>query len=372
MALRYAIATGIWSNSAIWNGGTLPAPGDDVRASGFTVTIDVDIIVSQISTAASAPALAGGGFVVSTNRTLTCDINTGTNTTLTASGGPNVTVIGNIYGIQGGVGGLTVLFGSAASVLNITGNIFGASNNSGGTVQSAGTVNFVGNAVSGASHNTTSCIAITSGGILVCTGNITGGAGNVAAAITMSGNTSTINGNIYSGGSASLGNAGLKITAGTNTINADCYGSNSAGSLSSALSVTGGTSIVVNGTVYAGTIVGSYGLSSTSTAVVVSNVEFTNGNTPINGFIKFKNTAPTITVRKANTTNQQLVEPSTIDTPITANVRNGITYASGTSTGTLKVPSPLTVGLGVPTDNTFGTAVINITDMGALLASFQS
>jgi hypothetical protein len=71
-------------------------------------------------------------------------------------------------------------------------------------------------------------------------------------------------------------------------------------------------------------------------------------------------------------TNQQLVDPSTTDIPVIANVRNGLTYASGSLTGTLKVPSPLTVGLGVPTDNTFGTAVINITDMGALLASFQS
>ena len=370
MALKYPSATGVWSNAANWNGGTLPIAGDDVRANGFTVTIDVDINVLQISTAASAPALAGGGFVVSTNRTLTCDINTGTTTCLTASGGPNVTVIGNIYGIQGGVGGLTVFFSSAASVLSITGNVFGAANNSGGTIQSAGTVNFVGNVFGGSSHNTTSCILITAGGNLVYTGNITPG-GGIAPAITMSGNTSTINGNIYAGVSGSA-NAGLRITAGTHIINADCYGSNSAGSLSSGLNVTGAISVVVNGTVYAGTSVGSYGLSSTSTAVVVSNVEFTNGNTPINGFIKFKNTAPTITVRKANTTNQQLVDPSTTDIPTTANVRNGITYSSGVSVGTLKVPSPLTVGLGVPTDNTFGTAVININDMGALLASFQS
>jgi hypothetical protein len=221
-------------------------------------------------------------------------------------------------------------------VLNITGNVFGASNNSGGTIQSGGTVNFVGNVFGGASHNTTSCISITAGGNLVYTGNITPG-GGLATAITMAGNTSTINGNIYAGGSTSA-NAGLRITAGTNIINADCYGSNTVGSLSSGLNVTGAIIVTVNGNVYAGTVAGSYGLSSTSTAVVVGNVEFTNGNTSINGFIKFKNTAPTITVRKENTTNQHLVDPTTTDIPVISNVRDGITYASSTLTGTLKVP----------------------------------
>ena len=59
MALKYPSATGVWSNAANWNGGTLPIAGDDVRANGFTVTIDVDINVLQISTAASAPDRCG-------------------------------------------------------------------------------------------------------------------------------------------------------------------------------------------------------------------------------------------------------------------------------------------------------------------------
>lgn len=368
MALKYPSANGNWSTAANWNGGTLPVAGDDVRANGFTVTIDVDINVLQISTNALAPAAAGGGFVVSTNRSITANIIFGTTACLTCSAGVTVTIIGDITGPQSGVGGAAVNFTNAGSVLNITGNVFGAANNSGGTVLSPGTVNFVGNVFGGSAGASAVGIGISAGGNLVFTGNITAG-GGTSIAISFSGSSSTINGNIYAGSSTARG---LSITSGTHIINANCYGSNLAGSSSSALSVIGGTSIVVNGTVYAGIISGSYGLSSTSSAVVVSNVEFTNGNTPISGFIKFKNTAPTITVRKADNTNQQLVDPSTTDIPVIANVRNGLTYASGSLTGTLKVPSPLTVGLGVPTDNTFGTAVINITDMGALLASFQS
>jgi hypothetical protein len=95
------------------------------------------------------------------------------------------------------------------------------------------------------------------------------------------------------------------------------------------------------------------------------------GGMPANGFFRFKNTAPTITVRKANSTNQQLVDPSTTDIPIIGNVRDGVSYASGSLTGTLKVPSPLNVALGVPTDNTVGSAVITIGDMGTLLSSFK-
>jgi hypothetical protein len=55
MALRYAVATGNWSNTATWNGGTLPGVGDDVHANGFTVTIDQDINVNSISNKVNSP-----------------------------------------------------------------------------------------------------------------------------------------------------------------------------------------------------------------------------------------------------------------------------------------------------------------------------
>jgi hypothetical protein len=365
MALKYPLANGNWSNAANWNDGTLPVPGDDVRANGKTVTIDVDIDVLQISTAASAPALAGGGFVVSSNRTLTSDFIFGTTACLTSTVGITVTIIGNIYGPASGVGGNTISFTNSGSILNVTGIIYGAANNSGSALITSGTLNFVGNVFGGSVGNSSNGITISSGGNLVFTGNITAGGGTTNA-ILLNGTSSTINGNIYGG---ILSGRGLAITAGTNIINADCYGSNTA-STSHAVSVTGGISIIVNGTVYAGSVATSFGLISTSTSVVVGNVEFTNGNTPISGFVKFKNTAPTITVTKEDNTTQQLVDPSTTDIPVIGDVRDGITYASSTLTGTLKVPPVSAVSVGVPTDNTVGTAVITITDMGALLASY--
>jgi hypothetical protein len=43
MATRFATATGVWSNTGIWDGGTLPIAGDTVHPNGFVVTIDQDV-----------------------------------------------------------------------------------------------------------------------------------------------------------------------------------------------------------------------------------------------------------------------------------------------------------------------------------------
>ena len=367
MALKYPLANGVWSNAANWNGGTLPIAGDDVRANGFTVTIDVDINVLQISTNALAPAAAGGGFTVSTNRNITANIIFGTTACLTCSVGVTVTIVGDITGPQSGVGGAAVSFTNAGSVLNITGVVYGASNNSGFAVLSSGTVNFVGNVFGGAVGAGASGISIGSGGNLVFTGNITAGGGTTSA-VSLNGLTSTLNGTINGGTSTS---AGVRTASGTHIINSDCYGGSSSSSHACVISTSTAT---FNGNIFGSTSSTSFGLQVLDTAsnVTISTMTFsTNGGMPVNGFVKFKNTAPTVTVRKANNTNQTLVDPSTTDIPVIGNVRDGITYASGSLTGTLKVPSPLNVALGVPTDNTVGSAVITIGDMGTLLASFK-
>lgn len=56
----------------------------------------------------------------------------------------------------------------------------------------------------------------------------------------------------------------------------------------------------------------------------------------------------------------RLVSPgAAIDAPIPANVRSGISYASGTLLGTMIVPSPSNVANNVPVDNTVGTAILD-------------
>ena len=53
MALRVAVATGNWSNPAIWNGGVLPSAGDIVASNNFIVTIDQNIHVNTLTNAAA-------------------------------------------------------------------------------------------------------------------------------------------------------------------------------------------------------------------------------------------------------------------------------------------------------------------------------
>jgi len=54
MALRVAVASGNWSNPAIWNGGVLPSPGDVVASNTYTVTIDQNINVGTLTNTAQS------------------------------------------------------------------------------------------------------------------------------------------------------------------------------------------------------------------------------------------------------------------------------------------------------------------------------
>jgi hypothetical protein len=57
MALRVAVATGNWSNPAIWNAGVLPQSGDVVASNGFTVTIDQNINVDLLTNTVQSPVI---------------------------------------------------------------------------------------------------------------------------------------------------------------------------------------------------------------------------------------------------------------------------------------------------------------------------
>lgn len=54
MALRVAVATGNWSNTATWNGGVLPSAGDLVASNTYTVTIDQNVNVDTITNTAQS------------------------------------------------------------------------------------------------------------------------------------------------------------------------------------------------------------------------------------------------------------------------------------------------------------------------------
>jgi hypothetical protein len=330
MANRYAVATGNWSNTATWDGGTLPGVGDDVRANGFTVTINQSITVDSIRNDALSPAVNGGGFTVNTttfnNLTLTCNIIAHLSNCLSLSGAGNINVIGNINGgVGNGTNGI-ISTGTTGLTLNITGNCSGGSaqGNSGcagvAVINSSFlNINLIGNCfgASVAAQNTNNGISVNGSGDINITGLCYG-----------------------------VGTAGLFITGNATTVN---------GSITSVASTT------------TDAVPGVY-CSSTNTGVVVSSVINTNRGVGINGGVKLKDTSPTIEVITQSGV-LVLTDPAATNPAAEADVRDGVVYGGGAYEGTLVVPIPSNVRLGIPTDNTVGTGIVTGVDFFNLIST---
>lgn len=131
MANRYAVATGNWSDTAIWNGGTLPTAGDVVRPNGFTVTIDQDITVDELTNNAAAPAVAGGSFASTMNVVINANIKERTTITLyNINGGSSVTINGDCISNPALGSNSRAVAINAALTLNVNGTVTGGGLNS--------------------------------------------------------------------------------------------------------------------------------------------------------------------------------------------------------------------------------------------------
>jgi hypothetical protein len=385
MAVRYAVATGNWSDTATWDGGTLPGTGDDVYANGLTVTIDVDVTVLSIRNSAISPVVAGGGFVCGAGRTL------------------NFTGLGVVQSVQSSTA-LTFNHSSGSSQLN--GNVWSNARtdpkeavliNNAGTVNFAGNISHIGNVIVNAGFR------ITNGGTLNMIGDIIlFWAGNQGVVLT---NNSTLNhtGNInlsstFTANTTQPYNIAASIVnfTGNYTINNMNTGGDTMGIVLNAggrLDMVGNivaeaSSIQTNirainclGTTTYLKIVGSLTSnlhplikSLTTTSINLFSGPFICGESGIFPLEIFRmnliKTIGTYFEFRDSTTDgalppsspapsTRLVSPDTVvDAPIPANVRDGISYALATLTGTLKVPSTASVAFGVPVDNTTGVALL--------------
>ena len=64
MADRYAVADGLWSDTATWDGGTLPTSSDDVYANNYDVRIDQNVAVLSLSNNGNLVGLTNGGSFI--------------------------------------------------------------------------------------------------------------------------------------------------------------------------------------------------------------------------------------------------------------------------------------------------------------------
>lgn len=335
MATITSAQTGNWSATTTWVGGVVPTAADDVViTSTHVVTADVDITVLTITSDAS------GQLLVNSARNITC----------TASGG--ITVNSTAASTQVTFVNITA---SSPNIVNITANITYQSLVVSGTVNpragvvinGTATTNIIGNVITNVTQADSQPIvghAIfvnVSNAVLNITGNVTGGllatflkhgiclvsSSGLVANITITGNCT-----------ARVGSA------------VAYNGSNYNGLIRASGTVTGSSSVAA--------LIGCLpSLQVQAGGVITNTVAIPAISSP---FVRLLSTVPTQWLFQ---TENALVNKTLYDTtslpslPAITDVRNAVSYANGTLTGTLVVPAANTVTAGVTYDNgTVGTA----------------
>ena len=368
MANYKAVANGNWSNLATWQDNSsgsfvastvLPGAADVVYWNNFTVAINQNVTVLQIRNDSTTGVTAGGGGTVSTSRTINAQL-------FHASGS------------------LITISATSPSVVNINGNMPGtvaAASSNGINMTGNSTLNYVGDIQAATSTfiNSPTGIRLANSSILNFTGNIVGGqnSGSFGSSNSPIGVRSNVNATInvvgnVTGGPAGLHNYGILQSTGDNvTITGVVSGG------------FGSTSGSYNAGVYGGnqslTIFGNLVGGNNAPAVWNGGAAvrlYGNVQNASNGFAAvfavpffFIESTTQYEFRKLDLTTNTLYTPGVATGhPATTNVRTGITYGpTNNLTGTCAVPPANTVSLGVPVDNTVGTASLDANALAAAL-----
>lgn len=385
MAVRYAVANGNWSNTATWDGGTLPTSADDVYSNNFTVTIDGTFTVLTIrNTSNVSPAVtAGGGFTFANGGDLTCTASNGVINRDTAS----------VYCLT-----FDLASGNSATLRASVNTAGTPTNGRSILVQNTGTFNMVGNYdIQNAAGNNRATIFVNGSTIINIVGNITCSQSQAFAcfAIWLSAGTPTltITGNISGGSANSLSPAAIVTTIAA-TINIT---GNITTNTTSSINLQSGTTLNVTGNTTGGTAYPAiYNITTPATIDLLGITTSGSGSNAVQGllttFVKVRgNVVHTDTyaaiyagriVIDNNVTSWQFKDSTNTITrtlytagvalgnPATNNVRFGTVYgASNELTGTLRVPSAANVLSGVLTDNTTGTLLMTPADFWNYLIS---
>ena len=388
---------------------TSPLIGNNTAYIKYRINVSVTVVstnralwyeINLFEKGSEISSVAGGGFILNSGVTVTTinGVSASNLTCLTYSGSGTSTIIGSINAltvtpatytytlVHNGTGTLNItgtLYASftcsnrgcltftGSGILNVTGNILaGFCNATNVDVSGTGTMNVVGY-VEGGSNVT--ALNIGGNARVNITGNV-GGGSNSGRGVTISGaNTvTTITGNLVLGGASG---PALYINAAGNITVTGSVGDNlHTGTFSLVNTNSAGCYLKIIGTIYAGN--GVPHVSSLGTgAINIFTGPFISSPTGIQPFyvarMHYQRTMGSYYEFRDNSTNgalppavsapaTRLVSPDTVtDSPIPANVRQGTSYAAGSQTGTMIVPSPSNVANNVPVDNTVGTAVLD-------------
>jgi len=312
---------------------------------------------------------AGGSATVNNNLTITADFYLGTAATnlftVPALSPNQVTFIGNAPGDFAGAGNNNpaLINMTGTGTLNYIGNIRATNQNATarGIQSGAGsTINFTGDILGSRVSSTFS--GTNSQGIVCASGTILNFVGSITAAET----------GMWNRGISTFTNAVVTITGDVNGgVGTD------AGRTNSGLNLGGGT-VIMTGNVYAGAnspgIVG--GADNTTVVRLTGNLyNWTDGTlAAIHRYLFLESNNMQWNFKKNDLTNNILYTPG-VNTghPATNNVRTGIVYGpTNNLTGTCAVPPAGAVSLGVPVDNTTGTAYLSGNDISAAVWDTQT
>jgi hypothetical protein len=401
MAIIRAAQSGNWSSTSTWIGGVVPTSVDDAVSNNFNITMDVSTTALSLRNDTSGSATAGGQFqfsVAGVSVTLTGStpmLAGGTVTVLVlvnnSTGTVNITTTSSILigtsttnmisHTSAGAFTLTlplltnnggnvpaVFTRSGTGTLTINGNV-SAGNNGAATNQAinntgTGTINIIGSVTGGISSNNTQGILNTNSSATI---NVNGGVfGGAVAGVGNQAINSTGPVNITAGSVTAQGAAIAISCSNTVTVNGTVTSNGSGAAISA---VAAATSITVTGNVIVGAASTANVIVSTNAGASVTLIgNFTNraGRQAIYCQTIFLSNAVTnaLTYNTPGGSSRTLYSDDTFpNLPSTDNVRFNTTYGPGSgSTGSLVVPSPATVLLGVPTDNTTGTLLMTPAD----------
>jgi hypothetical protein len=283
-----------------------------------------------------------------------------------------VTVLGNVNGGGGGGSNYGIRFDAAAgpATVNVTGDATGGISGPGAndnpaisTFAATATVNVTGNVVGGTAgingHGVRAVNVFVIGditgvareGVLATnattTGSITGSATSAGAAGVQISGTGTCIGT-FNGGTG--GAPGINALA-TSIVDAtgDAYGVGASANGIRSVSTTGG--VTLNGNM----------IPSSQGAMGVSayNLRLEDNATQVLQFIS-----------STNTTITRVSPDNVTGMPAETDVRGALVYGFNSElTGSLAVPPAASVGIGVPVDNTVGTAALAPADIAALVGA---
>jgi hypothetical protein len=392
MANVKAVATGNWSNTATWSGGVLPTSADDVFANGFTVTIDGTFTVSTIRNTSGTGIVAGGVFTFANGGNLTCTDSNGVVNRDIASvycltfnlASPNTATLNANVSTAGLVANGRSILVQNTGTFNMVGDYalqtFNNNNRATIFVNGSTTINIVGNISNNqVTSNQGSTLWIAAGTPTInITGNVSGGSSNnhnggfgngIYAAIA---SIINITGNVTTNSSPSI-----YLVGGTTNLIGNITGGNS---FTAIYNRTSAATISVTGIITAGTGAPAIYSSFTLTSSYGSSMFVKVSGNVVNSFNIMAIVAPRVTID--TNTSSWLFQISTggnrtlyaagvaLGNPAIGDVRLGTVYgASSELTGTLAMPIPATVLLGVLTDATTGTLLMTPADFWNYLIS---